>query len=169
MSRSTWACELKCMRSLFRCLFRWSRSTWACELKLCHCEQWPYIQSVTLHVSVWVEIPLSELESLIAAGHAPRERVSWNEKGVDADGNAIVTLHVSVWVEILSMIDIAYSVLSRSTWACELKYHQWVYKHSRKRHAPRERVSWNIHISSQFTPRLVTLHVSVWVEIWLLS
>ena len=34
------------------------------------------------------------------AGHAPRERVSWNCYDKKKISNATVTLHVSVWVEI---------------------------------------------------------------------
>ena len=54
-SRSTWACELKCLnRRPWWLLFR-SRSTWACELKFCK---------------------ISDILSMSC--HAPRERVSWN-------------------------------------------------------------------------------------------
>ena len=33
-------------------------------------------------------------------------------------------------------------------------------------HAPRERVSWNRHKMNSFQYQTVTLHVSVWVEMW---
>ena len=33
-------------------------------------------------------------------------------------------------------------------------------------HAPRERVSWNLWVKTQWMVLLVTLHVSVWVEIF---
>ena len=98
-------------------------------------------------------------------GHAPRERVSWNEIYFIILSCDLVTLHVSVWVEIPSLIHLlkcsrvtlhvsvwvemwasAYLsmvMMSRSTWACELKF-------------------------SVFLPSTlyhhVTLHVSVWVE-----
>ena len=55
MSRSTWACELKSVEWFLNNQEIASRSTWACELK---CNSWI---CVTYH-----------------AGHAPRERVSWN-------------------------------------------------------------------------------------------
>ena len=77
--------------------------------------------------------------------------------------------------------------MSRSTWACELKYLRGLYAflpkcHAprervswnwlfcylyscRKRHAPRERVSWNISPKNCTHISRVTLHVSVWVEI----
>ena len=55
--------------------------------------------SVTLHVSVWVEI-LAKLA---------------NSVGLP------VTLHVSVWVEIIVFNNFILHCLSRSTWACELK------------------------------------------------
>ena len=83
-----------------------------------------------------------------------------------------VTLHVSVWVEIRSNNSAFASIMSRSTWACELKFddlngmtteqqsrstwacelkcaricgalHRW-------RHAPRERVSWNYHFCKHY-------------------
>ena len=78
---------------------------------------------------------------------------------------------------------------SRSTWACELKYFVFIPFNDIFRHAPRERVSWNFQIfraqgtGERHAPRervswnpttfaymvqgLVTLHVSVWVEITL--
>ena len=98
----------------------------------------------------------------------------------------LVTLHVSVWVEIIFVNSCGGALLSRSTWACELKF-MWTFvngcigssrstwacelksrKHPPKpmsrRHAPRERVSWNrSYCGGRGTPS-VTLHVSVWVE-----
>ena len=56
----------------------------------------------------------------------------------------MVTLHVSVWVEIQWMFLSGIALLSRSTWACELK------------------LSTKIILP---TLSIVTLHVSVWVEI----
>ena len=55
---------------------------------------------VTLHVSVWVEMPM-----II-------DKATFDE----------VTLHVSVWVEISDILDATIFLKSRSTWACELKY-----------------------------------------------
>ena len=76
-------------------------------------------------------------------GHAPRERVSWNEmKDTEEQEEevtlhvsvwvemifpiaylkkSLVTLHVSVWVEIAVFTNLDKSTMSRSTWACELK------------------------------------------------
>ena len=76
--------------------------------------------------------------------HAPRERVSWNHLDDTEEGDL---------------------TQSRSTWACELKWIiptlvlQW------SSHAPRERVSWNAEKYTEFAEEVVTLHVSVWVEI----
>ena len=147
--------------------------------KMCHAPRervsWNFIFSpcqfgkviVTLHVSVWVEIRLRD-EIVVVL---------------------IVTLHVSVWVEIVrsyicrlesgsrstwacelkSSISTEFivSLWSRSTWACELKWHLVDNVVYYNRHAPRERVSWN-RTSQSFTGSLchVTLHVSVWVEIF---
>ena len=142
-----------------------SRSTWACELKSAILFITILVSNVTLHVSVWVEITFifqmrvnlasrstwaCELKSprtaspRCAAGHAPRERVSWNfrryniwqdtsshapRERVSWNGFALhtmqasrVTLHVSVWVEIKARKWREVNYKSRSTWACELKY-----------------------------------------------
>ena len=57
---------------------RWSRSTWACELKCLYILLVYTFHCVTLHVSVWVEIAYDELKQEMDERHAPRERVSWN-------------------------------------------------------------------------------------------
>ena len=80
----------------------------------------------------------------LIAGHAPRERVSWNAFVMIWNLLLAVTLHVSVWVEIVLYI------VKRLT-TC---------------HAPRERVSWNTKLVYKIWEHFVTLHVSVWVEIW---
>ena len=147
MSRSTWACELKSPPSADKKDTALSRSTWACELK-----------------SPWI------LYIVRSECHAPRERVSWNEVWAFSD-NVIAT--------------------SRSTWACELKSNCrktkcYTFGHApRERvswntamfgsgnepasHAPRERVSWNHVYFSCGIVAPVTLHVSVWVEMPMLS
>ena len=190
-SRSTWACELKFMgRITWQTVYR-SRSTWACELKFAgsffsyrnedvtlHVSVWvemhtdrrpPHGARVTLHVSVWVEICLKTSPTNRVSGHAPRERVSWNRKNTVIYYLIEVTLHVSVWVEMINAMHSCLMLLSRSTWACELKYLSVrIYNHfnlSRSTwacelkchpikctmneccHAPRERVSWNIYAS----------------------
>ena len=78
MSRSTWACELKFLNQDFLFLFEWSRSTWACELKYKYEYDKLVDTLVTLHVSVWVEMPVVEEQIKVINRHAPRERVSWN-------------------------------------------------------------------------------------------
>ena len=103
------------------------------------------LDTVTLHVSVWVEIENEFTINNNTFCHAPRERVSWN----------------STFCEICCQGDTE----SRSTWACELKCNvrmEWLWTHS---HAPRERVSWNMRAFTELKNLLVTLHVSVWVEI----
>ena len=164
-----------------------SRSTWACELKSAILFITILVSNVTLHVSVWVEITFifqmrvnlasrstwaCELKSprtaspRCAAGHAPRERVSWNnscrsERLVHLSHaprervswnilchasffSHVVTLHVSVWVEIIVTEFFGVVSLSRSTWACELKlFLSMRFSWYSRCHAPRERVSWN--------------------------
>ena len=99
-SRSTWACELKCKFLQFnrrKCKVTLHVSVWV-EITLnCISNQ---NNHVTLHVSVWVEIPISITFSRFS----------------------VVTLHVSVWVEMIPQSQQERQLLSRSTWACELKY-----------------------------------------------
>ena len=75
---------------------------------------------------------------------------------------------MSVWVEIaVSQFCDDMVCGSRSTWACELKLTLEKSLTFTKSHAPRERVSWNAVILRKFEIDLnVTLHVSVWVEIY---
>ena len=144
-------------------------------------------QSVTLHVSVWVEI--CELSRRREGIHVTLHVSVWVEIAVDEYKTVFwaVTLHVSVWVEINHSTLWKLSTLSRSTWACELKFlaplvpfpfcshaprervswnFRWMeYLLSTNRHAPRERVSWNFLNTSFWREKCVTLHVSVWVEI----
>ena len=121
--------------------------------------------------------------------HAPRERVSWNVIGRCAVHKPLVTLHVSVWVEILAFVAFDHCVIShaprervswntfvfppkskqswsRSTWACELKYRGY----DRGNGRVLSRSTWACELKfvqavSQTWTCLVTLHVSVWVEI----
>ena len=97
-----------------------SRSTWACELK-------------------WTEYKPTDNGN----SHAPRERVSWNREHLHQNNTLWVTLHVSVWVEIGMFTNLLKRFLSRSTWACELKWRIQRTAPLQCSHAPRERVSWN--------------------------
>ena len=142
--------------------------------------------SVTLHVSVWVEILprlpyqqrlssrstwacelkyFGEVGDAATTSHAPRERVSWNEIVGNVYDNPEVTLHVSVWVEILTR------AISRKLKSVTLHVSVWVEMVSAVSgiwsvvsHAPRERVSWNDNPEQSELTFGVTLHVSVWVE-----
>ena len=123
--------------------------------------------SVTLHVSVWVEIIsspckiVSEIESrstwacelkfllrdqnLYHTCHAPRERVSWNQL-----------------IQLQKHMDNCHAPRERVSW------NRLLQRGNRKNasHAPRERVSWNLNNPSILQGHCVTLHVSVWVEIF---
>ena len=72
---------------------------------------------------------------------------------------------MSVWVEIYNFVKFCFVSVSRSTWACELKWKRCWYGQADFGHAPRERVSWNFQFVLYCLSILVTLHVSVWVEI----
>ena len=144
-----------------------SRSTWACELKCMVCNANPRVTSVTLHVSVWVEICIWYWNVLILRSrstwacelkwsclqfshHLKWSRSTWAcELKLHLTSWSLnklpVTLHVSVWVEISKILKIPIHTWSRSTWACELKF---------------DNVQRRI-----YTDPNVTLHVSVWVEI----
>ena len=99
---------------------------------------------VTLHVSVWVEM-------------------LWKSR----DWRMVfVTLHVSVWVEMsnyLSNISVCSSHAPRERVSWNKTYLQTII--FVLCHAPRERVSWNVRGLKVAQWKMVTLHVSVWVEI----
>ena len=189
-----------------------SRSTWACELKYAsllirkkvdsHAPRervsWnptdtskAYADTVTLHVSVWVE--MRQMLKQAVSGTVTLHVSVWveiifaNVKGGEVgvtlhvsvwveidthnfqEGKVYVTLHVSVWVEIYNIICHSEHLLSRSTWACELKCKcSWQAPRTVQSrstwacelkfscaqrilticsHAPRERVSWNCTVA----------------------
>ena len=93
--------------------------------------------------------------------------MSWNISPKNRTVISRVTLHVSVWVEIenrptKSRNGVGHAPRERVSW-------NYIAEASRAKvfsHAPRERVSWN-EINLAHTRSLqVTLHVSVWVEIY---
>ena len=122
LSRSTWACELKfaetCQASIESRHAPRERVSWNKEPEKPDC----YPKGVTLHVSVWVEIFIDFYSNFFALRHAPRERVSWNFQCLFHNDRGRVTLHVSVWVEMCVQWFRTVELVSRSTWACELKY-----------------------------------------------
>ena len=75
-----------------------SRSTWACELKL----RYRLSDHLTPGHAPRERVSWNEIwdtDTISSIGHAPRERVSWNKKHKDMIKVIAVTLHVSVWVE----------------------------------------------------------------------
>ncbi len=142
-SRSTWACELKCL-----CCYLFIStlsvtlhvSVWVEMIVIpfmllfatvtLHVSVWVEIwciwccmlfATVTLHVSVWVEIFRPDV---IDVFHSVTLHVSvWVEiaKARRKQQERLVTLHVSVWVEITLRWFFLKAPASRSTWACELK------------------------------------------------
>ena len=147
-----------------------SRSTWACELKWQGAERNEQEEPVTLHVSVWVEIRFSRYQGIFQPRHAPRERVSWNRSRNSPGLRDKVTLHVSVWVEILALFAlfrnaVGHAPRERVSW--NFSFSALIFSHNC--HAPRERVSWNAQNQDKNLCKNVTLHVSVWVEIYVLS
>ena len=120
-SRSTWACELKCLNFSFAIVVISSRSTWACELKY---QTATAVSNADMSRSTWAcELKYTSICRIREPRcHAPRERVSWNNYSLHSCWRNNVTLHVSVWVEILHHLSQIVGWLSRSTWACELKF-----------------------------------------------
>ena len=144
MSRSTWACELKLLLPAvsniahshaprervswntphkFRHTFAsvtlhvsvWVEITWFCLYSL--------FALVTLHVSVWVEMMILSVWAKCSQGHAPRERVSWNK--ADCYSKCRPRKSRSTWACELKFSQKRYMChinQSRSTWACELKF-----------------------------------------------
>ena len=124
MSRSTWACELKFVKI---CKYGWGIPV------TLHVSVWveidfePYTTAqlyVTLHVSVWVEI--NKFCIFLGIISVTLHVSVWVEITRDCKMRirCTVTLHVSVWVEIINQLtNVIINVWSRSTWACELKYH----------------------------------------------
>ena len=80
-----------------------------------------------------------------APSHAPRERVSWNTLGAE-----------------MKPTTVRHAPRERVSWNEPITLDVW---HC-KRHAPRERVSWNDRDKKPCDIGYVTLHVSVWVEIY---
>ena len=184
---SVWV-EIKSLKSLTVTL-KESRSTWACELKFLSTFTQTFLHYVTLHVSVWVEMLTRPLKSFyfVVTLHVS----VWVEipKRYYKAWSQWVTLHVSVWVEIsfrfyhkwrnkvtlhVSVwVEMQKLVIERIKTRCHAPRERvsWniikVYKQNKKKgHAPRERVSWNIVDGCRVTTEDVTLHVSVWVEIF---
>ena len=144
-SRSTWACELKLLSGFGIIRKKPSRSTWACELK------WNFVSSafhkksghaprervswniykIEKHFircqsrSTWA----CELKSAIipwqclTSRHAPRERVSWNATLVTLDNEVIghAPRERVSWNHKRNVSPLTFW-MSRSTWACELKW-----------------------------------------------
>ena len=163
-SRSTWACELKCYNFFICCFHLRSRSTWACELKC--------LWSLKLINSVghaprervsWNYIVVyGRLTSLC---HAPRERVSWNgilnakkERTVCHAPRERVSWNFQMLLVFFPFR--SHAPRERVSWNCKVKLKLIVLSG----HAPRERVSWNVSNHYLLSNLLVTLHVSVWVE-----
>ena len=157
----------------------WVEIHWICKIKFTirrHAPRervsWNLIHSffflnliVTLHVSVWVEIKNSCNYSSIW-----RSRSTW---ACELKYKMMLKLAKtcksrSTWaceLKLRSFIPMNIYQSSRSTWACELKLSSLCQMIYLKRHAPRERVSWNAILSIMKILYFVTLHVSVWVEI----
>ena len=142
-SRSTWACELKSRWSASATASMESRSTWACELKWTWSHRLCYAVCVTLHVSVWVEIDV------------PLVLRPWD-------------LSRSTWACELKFAFVGFYKFchrSRSTWACELKLNSLISPYC----VPRSRSTWACELKFSvillLSLQMVTLHVSVWVEI----
>ena len=121
---------------------------------------------VTLHVSVWVEISSSCKGSWL--NEVTLHVSVWVEMYTMCISicSINVTLHVSVWVEMKvlyqAILSSSHAPRERVSW----NLNRYTLKQSQPCHAPRERVSWNVADKIKAINRAVTLHVSVWVEIF---
>ena len=190
-SRSTWACELKSkqvQRERAEESVTLHVSVW---VEICKSYAKSRITWVTLHVSVWVEMLCAFIQFLTISRHAPRERVSWNINW----GYLLNFLPSHAPRERVSWNSI--KLHFRSKQSCHAPRERVSWNHMNIgvffyfcSHAPRERVSWNFfnsrfsvfvwshapreRVSWNFKCELcgkiyeVTLHVSVWVEIFLI-
>ena len=119
-----------------------SRSTWACELKS---NRFSHVLQGLTSRSTWAcELKWNLVSS---AFHKKSSRSTWACE-LKCDDHWLYHRNVE----------------SRSTWACELKLYFFTNSSNVIGHAPRERVSWNSSIPTVIKYSLVTLHVSVWVE-----
>ena len=121
-----------------------SSSSWGCELKFI---RWPILIKITLSSSSWgCELKYSLFQSFsIPPCHPLREDVSWNIGDNMDQLNKIVILFVRMWVEMIYTQSKFSSLLSSSSWGCELKCEILVIV---------------------FAILDVILFVRMWVEIW---
>ena len=163
-SRSTWACELKCARQcqcgILHCHAPRERVSWnRLHLEVArHDKSHAPRERVSWNVEKWHS-------QLRPEGHAPRERVSWNAVYRNShNGQRCHAPRERVSWNAKNSPFARIVLSSRSTWACELKLAVHALATSPGCHAPRERVSWNLFHLKHCPIWLVTLHVSVWVE-----
>ena len=150
-------------------------------------EETPTEEEVTLHVSVWVEIlglqrfnyhfvsrSTWACELKLSLEYNPIENYSSRSTWACELKYKRNALHLTSWMsrstwacelKFISLLPFNGNIVSRSTWACELKYLMQKSRSQQYSHAPRERVSWNRSSRKQNGKLVVTLHVSVWVEI----
>ena len=144
-----------------------SRSTWACELKYAVCEQEIKGYFVTLHVSVWVEI-----FELYVCRNGIGSRSTWACE-LKLKNGRVQTAFLwsrSTWACELKLVWFYHCKIltqSRSTWACELKCKFLQFNRGKCV----SRSTWACELKCEakwlfWGSILVTLHVSVWVEIW---
>ena len=121
-SRSTWACELKC---IYKSCIVIGVSHAPRERVSWNWIVYHYARKQIGHAPrerVSWNCRISLFKAVSYKSHAPRERVSWNNFQLPFKLRNAVTLHVSVWVEISCHKNKETSFTSRSTWACELKF-----------------------------------------------
>ena len=143
-----------------------SRSTWACELKFVTISRTNVWAGHAPRERVSWNNDGEEVKARFVKGHAPRERVSWNDTvGLKrGDNNGHAPRERVSWN--------AWYVMQIQEWQVTLHVSVWVEMNiiplktiPWQSHAPRERVSWNQNLYQCKAIYVVTLHVSVWVEI----
>ena len=186
LSSSSWGCELKYIAADIPEPEETSSSSWGCELKyvivvrkihiwrhpLREDVSWNNNRIVYLHLcssSSWgCELKYSLFQSFsIPPCHPLREDVSWNIGDNMDQLNKIVILFVRMWVEMIYTQSKFSSLLSSSSWGCELKCEILVIVFAILDVILFVRM-W-VEISRTATgnhSRAVILFVRMWVEIW---
>ena len=144
-----------------------TKPTWACELKYDIFDSFATFDRHAPRERVSWNLFLP-LEYRAQSCHAPRERVSWNAKskphGEIHKGHAPrERVSWNADVKPMHIEGYRHAPRERVSWNCSIIS----YNYNAISHAPRERVSWNVKHFYSIIPHLVTLHVSVWVEIFL--
>ena len=98
-----------------------SSSSWGCELKWNRGTNRRNQQGHPLREDVSWNVCIVSPAFEIISRHPLREDVSWNNDSYAASLKAVVILFVRMWVEMILHLNLIITLLSSSSWGCELK------------------------------------------------